>query len=57
VPDGADDDPEDEALGAAATAGVVGQRTQGAGPAGRPARNQPPGRGNRSRNRPSGKRR
>ncbi|MFI1095773.1 protein translocase subunit SecF [Streptomyces sp. NPDC020917] len=48
---------DDEGEGAAATAGVVGQRTQGAGAGSRPARNQPPGRGNRSRNRPSGKRR
>lgn len=52
VPDG-EDGLDDEAE--AATAGVVGQRTQGAGS--RPVRNQPPGRGNRSRNRPSGKRR
>ncbi|MBY8879872.1 protein translocase subunit SecF [Actinacidiphila acidipaludis] len=47
--------PDDEDA-ATATAGVVGQRSQGTA-AGRPARNQPPGRGNRSRNRPSGKRR
>ncbi|MCL2552027.1 MAG: protein translocase subunit SecF [Actinomycetia bacterium] len=56
VPDG-EDGPDDEVEGAAATAGVVGQRTQGAAAGSRPARNQPPGRGNRSRNRPSGKRR
>jgi preprotein translocase subunit SecF len=52
-----DGDDLDDDEGAAATAGLVGQRTQGGAAAGRPARNQPPGRGNRSRNRPSGKRR
>ena len=55
VDDDLDGDVLDDEDAETATAGVVGQRGAGAGS--RPARNQPPGRGNRSRNRPSGKRR